>query len=176
MNLSRELRNQQFAEKFELIDKVIRRHYRLIQACRMSVEDLRQDLSVRMLKDLERYQALLCPNLDAYLWQRMGFEILHLAMPAKRYGIPGAPPHRLFCVLSLDAANENGQTLAVPCQDESLAVLWLQHEIAALPDKQRIVMNRLLSGEQIRSGNKALKAARRRIKARMNEVGIFSPK
>lgn len=172
MSMSREQRDRQFTEKCELIDKVMRRHYRLIQACRMSGEDLRQDLSVRMLKDLERYNPRLCPNLDAYLRQRLGYEVLHLAAPGKRYGIPGAPLDLSFRVLSLDAKNANGQTLAIPCQDEPLAILWLRHEISALPDEQRIVINMLLSGQRIRSGNKALKAARRHLKARMADVGI----
>lgn len=170
--MSREARNQQFKENYSLIDMVMRRHYRLIQACRMSREDLRQDLSVRMLKDLERYDPRRCPNLDAYLRQRMNFEVLHLATPGKRYGIPGAPLDRSFRVLPLDAKNENGQALIVPCQDERLAVLWLRYEIAALPVEQRIVIGKLLAGKRVRGGNKALKAARRRIKARMAAVGL----
>lgn len=173
MEQSRELRNRQFREKYPLIELVLRRHYRLIRACRMSGEDLRQDLSVRMLRDLERYNPRRCPNLDAYLRQRLNFEVLHQATPGKRYGIPGAPLDLSFRVLSLDAKNRDGHTLTVPCPDEQLASLWLRHEIAALPDNQRIAINKRLSGKQVRSGNKALEGARCHLKARMADVGII---
>lgn len=170
--MTHEQRNERFAEKAALIDRVVRRHYRLLRACRMSVEDIRQDLAVRMLKALDLYDARRCPNLDAYLTQQMNFELWHLTAPSKRYGIRFAPNHPSFRVLSLDARNMTGHTIQVGRTDEQFAVLWLTDEIASLPDRQRAAITKLLWGKRIPDNNRSLQAARSSLRARMDGVGL----
>lgn len=170
--MTKKERNQQFERKTELIDRTMRQHYRLIRACRMSREDVRQNLAVRMLEALDAYNPKLCPNLDAYLMQRLKYEMLHMAAPSKRYGIRFAPRSRDFQVLSLAAKNMAGEALQVGRLDERIAVLWLWDEIAALPDGQRAAITKLLCGKRVPSSNKSLQAARRRLRAQMDGAGF----
>lgn len=170
--MTKEERNRLFEERAPLINRVMCRHYRLLRACRMSSEDIRQDLAVRMLEALDAYNPTLCPNLDAYLIQRMNYALWHLTAPSKRYGVRFAPNDPSFRVLSLDAKNMDGHTVQVGRTDEQLAVLWLRDEIVTLPDRQRAAITKLLWGKRIPSSNKSLQAARRSLRARMDGVGL----
>ncbi len=157
--MQRNVRNQLFVEKSALIDQTLKRHSRLLQACRLSWEDARQELAVRMLECLDRYDANLCPNLDAYLVKQMNYTLFHQLAPSKRYGIPNAPKVQDFRVISLEDRCTNS-----PTADKPEALLWIKEEIAALPDSQRTVIQRLLNGDKIRSSNKELRSARLRLR------------
>ena len=62
----RTIRNQLFEEHSTLIDKTMNRYYRMIRACHLCGEDVRQELALQMLLCLEEYDPLRCPNLAAY--------------------------------------------------------------------------------------------------------------
>ncbi len=152
-------RNQLFAKKSALIDQTLKRHNRLLQAFCLCWEDAWQELAVRMLECLDVYDANLCSNLDAYLVKQMNYTLFHQLAPSKRYGIPNAPRVQDFQVISLEDYH-----MSSPPADKPEELLWMQEEIAALPDSQRAMIQRLLNGDKIRSSNKALQSARLRLR------------
>ena len=165
-------RNAKFEEYYGLIDAVMRKNYGLIKMCGIAEDDVHQDLSIRMLEALGRYDSALNPNITAYLKQQLKYELLGMAAPSKRFGIPGAPRKKPFSVLSLDAENAQGQSIIIPCSDESPSTIWLKDEIAALPDNQRAAILNRLVGKRTHCDNKALRSAQRNIRTKMDDIGL----
>ena len=157
------IRNAYFTEKAHLIEEVMRRHYRMIRACRMEEEDVYQSLSLRMLEDLDAYLVDRNPNLDAYLRQRLGYEMFHLALPSRRYGIPGAPKMARLEILSLDAPERSTAVTRLAHQLDPAFSFWLKNEIASLQDGERAALKGFLWGKKFRCTNKALQSARAQI-------------
>lgn len=102
--MKRSTRNRLFEEKQPLIDQVMNRRRSLIEGYGLCKEDVRQELALEMLRALDVYDPARCPNLDAYLVQRMNYKLLQMLSPGKRYGIPNAPKKKGFRVDSLEAA------------------------------------------------------------------------
>lgn len=100
--MNRSTRNRLFEEKQPLIDQVMNRRRSLIEGYGLCKEDVRQELALGMLRALDAYDPARCPNLDAYLVQRLNYELLRMLPPSKRYGIPHAPKKKGFRVDSLD--------------------------------------------------------------------------
>jgi len=163
-------RNYLFEEKEYLINVTMNKHRRLIRACRMEDDDVYQELSIRLLEAMDEYDPAICPNMDAYLMLRLRYRLLNMKACSKLTGIPGAPK-KGFSLLSLDAKNAAGLAMQVPVYDEQSNVLWLEQEIDSLPSVQRRTVSRLLSGKRVPCNNKALIAARRRIKERVEFAG-----
>lgn len=90
------IRNQLFEEQSALIDKTMKRYYRMIRACHLCQEDVRQELALRMLLLLEQYDPHRCPNLAAYLTLYLRYALLELTLPSKRYGISHVPMEQRF--------------------------------------------------------------------------------
>lgn len=148
-------RNQLFEEKLPLVDRVMKRYSWEIQIYRLCREDVWQELALRMLECLDRYDAEICPNVDAYLVKQLRYALLHQTAPSKRYGIPNAPRG---CVLQIISLEENcAETSYTEMPDDLFAV---REEILALPHSQRCAIRRAVYDGRIRSSNKALRCAR----------------
>lgn len=155
----RTIRNQLFEEHSALIDKTMNRYSRMIRACRLCQEDVRQELSLQMLLRLEEYDPLRCPNLAAYLVLYLRYALLELALPSKRYGIPHLPVEQKAPMISLDDSCSH-----LPYSWDPYAAMEIWDEIYALPPVQRTVIYRLLYGERLHRTNKALAASRRHLR------------
>lgn len=156
--MQRNIRNRLFEEKLPLINQTIQKYSWMLQLYHLCREDVWQELGLCMLESLERYDAGLCPNLDAYLVMQLRYALLHQAAPSRRYGIAGAPKGRLLQVVSLEDYHIDPYHLT-----GSEELYALQETVAALPDAQRAAVYGLLYGENIRSSNKNLQAARLRL-------------
>ena len=163
--MTTEIRNALFSEKKYLIGVTVKKHWRLIRAARLDEDDVRQELAVRLLEAIERYDPARCRNMDAYLTLQLRYRLLHMRERSALYGIPQAP-RRNFQVLSLNAPNHAGLETQVPSYDLRSNIIHLEEEIAGLPVPQRNAVERLLSGGRVNSRNKALQAARRTIRER----------
>lgn len=166
-------RNVQFEEHYDLIGQVMKQHHKLIQAARLSAEDVRQDLSIRLLETLGKFDPQYGKSLKNYIRQELGFAILAMVVPSKRYGVTLAPKQASFQVVSLDAVCE-GHPEDMPSHDDRplFACILIQDEIAALPDDERAAINNLLYGERVHCDNKSLVKARRSLQKRLDEVGV----
>ena len=162
-------RNAKFEEHFSLIDQAIQEYNSMLQSAGLSEEDVRQDLSVMLLEALEVYDPGTRLSLEAYIYKELVRAVMNMAAPSKLHGVPWAPLRQPLQVVSLDAANDER---ALPFLDERPACIWIQDEIASLPDAQRTVINKLLYGESVHCNNKSLLKARRYLRRRMDEVGI----
>lgn len=154
--MERSTRNSLFGEKEYMINQTMRIHKVLLMACRMNAEDIYQELAVTLLEALDRYDQSKCANMDAYLMLRLRYKLLHMKDGSKLYGIPQAP-RRGFSVTSLEA-------LDIQMHDSNGNPAWIEHEIDALPADEYTAINRLLDGERISRRNKALIAARGRLR------------
>lgn len=96
--MKRSTRNRLFEEKQSLIDQVMNRRRSLIEGYGLCKEDVRQELALEMLRALDAYDPARCPNLDAYLVQRMNYKLLGMLSPGKRYGIPKKRVSERNCV------------------------------------------------------------------------------
>lgn len=162
-------RNELFEEKEHLIGVTVKKHRSLIRAARLDVQDVRQELAVRLLEAIDKYDPARCRNMDAYLTLQLRYCLLHMRECGRLFGIPYAP-RKNFSVLSLNVPNMAGHETQVPSLDEDSNIIWLENEIAGLPDPQRAAVDRLLSGERVSCKNKNLKAAREHIRGRLNQT------
>ena len=161
------MRNHLFMEKAYLIHEVMQRYYRMLKACQMEEEDVYQSLSLRLLESLDAYDSGVNPNLDAYLRQRLEYEMLHLALPSRRFGISYAPRKTRLQIFSLDELEMNRMLSELSVQGDPSFYFWLKLEIASLPDAQRMAVNSLLNGKRLHCSNKALQSARAQIRVQM---------
>lgn len=159
-------RNYLFEEKNHFINVTLNKHRGLIRACRMEEDDVYQELSLCLLKALEEYNPVKCANMDAYLMLKLRYQLWNMKACSKRTGVARAPK-KGFSLLSLDAPCADGLSLQIPVYDEQSNVVWLEQEVDSLPSVERHAVFRLLSGERVAHNNKALIAARRRIKGQL---------
>ena len=159
-------RNRLFEERATIIDVVMAGNRRRIQKYHLCPDDIRQELAVKMLELLERYDPLLCPNLDAYLTIFLNHALRSLTRPGRRYGIPYAPGNGKFEIVSLD--DDYYRTVA---GENPYAVLEIWDEINSMPPEQKAAVLRLLRGGGLRCTNKVLRASRKRIHQRIGAPG-----
>lgn len=159
-------RNATFEEKEYLINNLMYRKASMMRAAHMDEEDVRQELSVRLLELLDTYDPQRCSNLDAYLTEQLKYHIINLRRASKLTGMPGAPRDGVDMV-SLNQENRFGFCLEIPVENKSSSVAWVEKEIAALPEEQQDALDRLLSGIRVHPRNKALCAARLQLKSRL---------
>ena len=137
--MTTENRNRLFEEKAHLINVTMNKHRVLIRACRMELDDVYQDLSIRLLSAIDKYDPTKCPNMDAYLTLQLRYEILNMKVCSKRTGMTGAPK-KGFSLMSLDARETAGYTAQAPGFNESDNVIWLEQKIDMLPLSQKSVI------------------------------------
>jgi len=161
-------RNYTFEEKRYIIGNVMYRKAAMIRAARLDRDDVYQELSLRMLQLLDAYDPERCCNLDAYLTEMLKYHLYSLNRGSKRAGMPEAPRYGVS-MLSLNKENRFGHCLEIPAEDTDSSPEWVENEIDALPKKQRAVIDRLLSGARVSPQNKSLRAARLRLRNRLEE-------
>ena len=151
------MRNQLFMERAYLIDRTMKRHSRMIDACHLCREDVRQELALRLLLLLERYDPSRSSNLDAYLSLYLRYAMWEMGLPSHRYGIPQAPVGRRFQVISLN------DIYPEPVSSTPYDVVELWDAIDSLPSAQQVAVCRLLRGERLHCTNKQLQVSRKQI-------------
>ena len=165
--MQRSERNRLFEEKSPLIDQTMGAHNQLIQGYRLCRDDVRQELALRMLECLDRYDPGLCPNLDAWLVKQLRYALLHQTAPSKRFGIPNAPRSWDFHVLTLDDGR-----LDVAYTENPEEYIIVRDEIARLPSPQRSALCRAVLGNRILCSNKTLRSARLRLRRKIESNDI----
>ena len=151
------VRNQLFMERAYLIDRTMKRHSSMIDACHLCREDVRQELALRLLLLLERYDPSRSSNLDAYLSLYLRYAMWEMGLPSHRYGIPQAPVGRRFQVISLN------DIYPEPVSSNLYDVVELWDAIDSLPSAQQAAVCRLLRGERLHCTNKQLQVSRKQI-------------
>ena len=86
--MTRDERNVLFMEKYHLIDVTVKKHSRLIWAVRMDEDDVRQDLALRLIQAIDKYDPARCSNIDAYLVLQLRYCLLHMKECGRLFGIP----------------------------------------------------------------------------------------
>ena len=167
-NMTHSERNSLFTEKEPLIRMTMCKHSLLIYFCRMDRNDVYQELAIRLIESLDKFDAAKCKNLDAYLMQQLRYRLLHMRDNKERFGISGAP-QKGFSMLSLEAL----PFYDPECCNDNSNPIWIEQEIEKLPPNQYEAITRLLSGRRINRNNRNLIAARRHFRLRRVEHNLM---
>jgi DNA-directed RNA polymerase specialized sigma24 family protein len=162
-------RNYLFEEKAYLVNVTMNKHRGLTRACHMEDDDVYQQLSLRLVNAIDRYDPARCPNIDAYIMLQLRYELLHLRACSKRTGVAGAPK-KGFSLVSLDARDAAGFPAPAPAYADETDAAWLVSAIASMPPPQKGILARLLAGKRVNSRNKTLQSARLLLRARLMQT------
>lgn len=147
-------RDKVFEEHQYIIRACIKRNLPLIKALYLEIEDVAQDLSLRMLNAIERYDSSRerCSSLSTFLYSELQYEILNMSRRHRPAGIAGAAGGKGIELFYLDKPLENGTMFEIPTTEcfERFEVL---DAINALPPDERNVTICKVRGEPIRKKN-----------------------
>lgn len=159
-------RNYTFEDLSFLINNVTNRHATMIRVAHMDLDDVRQELALEMLRQLDRYDPSRCPNLEAHLTNMLNYHLLDLRASANRHGIKYAPAGDIPAI-SLNQEDRCGNYLEIPVEDVPDHVAAVEQEIEALPKRYRSAIDRLLQGKKV--APKTMKIARARLRRRLEQ-------
>ena len=94
-------RNEQVERYLWCIDSTIRQNYVLIKAAHLDVDDVYQNLAIRLIHAVERYRP--GPrSMKNYIFKQLHYELLNCKSTRARYGLSAAPYDLRNAVVSLD--------------------------------------------------------------------------
>lgn len=160
INLDEYVRNSAFEEYQNILTRCVRRNLPLIMALHLEIEDVVQDLSIRMLCSVERYDETRCCAFSKFLYHELQHEILNMRRRHKPHGIVGVPRAERLDIVYLDH-RENGAFFELPVS-ESFEECELEEALDALPTEERCVVIRKMNGEPIRKNVERQRLARAR--------------
>jgi len=138
---------KQIEEYQNILSGCIARNLPLIMALQLEIEDVKQDLYVRLLKAIGRFDTDRCRSMPMYLKHELQYEILDIRRRHKPHGMVGVPKDKRLDTISLDHESEDGAFFELPTHDEYNLI---SHDIAELlHDDEYSVLNRIISGERL---------------------------
>ena len=166
-------RNIAFEENQQLITGCVKRNYPLIAALRIEVEDVVQDLSLRMCRSIERYDGNRCRSLPMFLYHELQHEILDMRRRHKPHGIVGVPRDARLDVVYLDQPLEDGAYFEIPVEEDFNIDTY--DVVDALPADERAVVVKSLRGEPVRKSAERglLESARAKLSAYFPERNLM---
>lgn len=126
----------------------VRRNLPLILALQLEVEDVVQDLTLRLFKAVERYDNNRTCPFQKFLYHELQHEILDIRKRHKPHGIVGVPRDLRLDVVYLDHPGEDGRFYEVPVDVDFDG--RVDEAIGILPQEERAVVIRKMNGEPIR--------------------------
>ena len=141
-------RNNAFESNRHLLHGCIKRNYPLISALRLEVEDVFQDLSLRMCRSIERFDKDQCRSLPFFLYHELQHEILNMRRRHKPYGMVGVPRDTSPDVVYLDHPKADGTYWDIPAEEDF--DVSTREFIQSLPEDERTVFVRKMNGEAIK--------------------------
>jgi len=110
-----------FEEHQNLIQSMIRRNRPLLAALHLEDEDVAQDLSIRVLSAIERFDSERSESLAAHITCSLQYEILDMKRRYKPHGVTGVPKDKRMKFLYLDAVQTDGSIYEIPSYDDTSA-------------------------------------------------------
>ena len=138
---------KQMQEHQKLLSKCIAKNLPLIMALQLEIEDVKQDLSIRMLKAINRFEADRCRSMSLFLKHELKFEILDIRRRHKPHGIVGVPEDLRLEIVYLDHTEEECMPVELSANDEY--DLITQDALKILHDDERSIFTRKMNGERI---------------------------
>jgi DNA-directed RNA polymerase specialized sigma24 family protein len=117
-------------------------------ALQLEIEDVKQDLNVRLLKAIGRFDKDRCRSLPAYLYHELQYEILDMRRFHRPHGIVGVPKDERLEFLNLDYINPDGELVEIPTNDNY--DLFMHDILQILHEDERTVLLKQMDGYPIR--------------------------
>ena len=142
-------KTEQSIEEYQnILAGCISRNLPLIMALQLEIEDVKQDLNIRLLKALGRFEPDRCRSLPLYLYHELQYEILDIRRRHRPHGIVGVPKDIRLDLLYLDRRDTDGEFVEIPIDDD---YDFFSHDIIQmLPEDERSVLLKKISGYPIR--------------------------
>ena len=142
------VRDTAFEDNRHILNGCVKRNLPLILALQLEVEDVVQDLSLRLIRAIERFDnERTCP-LPKFLHHELQHEILDMRRRHKPHGIVGVPRDMRLDIVQLDHPRGDGSFFEIPTEadlDDGI-----DEAIGNLSDDERSVIIRKMSGYPIR--------------------------
>lgn len=113
-NISIEERNRVVTSYLWCIDSVIRQNYSLVQAAHLDVDDVYQELALRLIRAVERYRPG-SRSLEGYIFAQLKYELLNCKSARARYGFSAAPYDLRGAIVPLEILEKGDQSQNVSC-------------------------------------------------------------
>lgn len=148
ISLDEYVRDNTFEEYQNILVGCVRRNLPLIMALQLEIEDVVQDLSLRMFRSIERFDGDRCRSLPLFLYHELQHEILNMRRRHKPHGIVGVPRDMRIDMIYLNQPREDGTFWDLPVYEDF--DVTNRDAINALPEDERSVLVRKMNGEPIR--------------------------
>jgi DNA-directed RNA polymerase specialized sigma24 family protein len=146
--IDREARNAAFAKYKYRLHNCIARNLPLLKALRLDFEDVAQDLAVKMLRAIERFDSSRSDSLPLHIYCQLQFEILDMRCYYRPHGLAGILKGKRFRFISLDQPCDDGTVFDLP-EPEKTGLYDLLDAINSLPSDERSTVLRKINGESI---------------------------
>lgn len=117
--MTAESRNEEFLKHQGLINIAIKKNYPLLKALQLDIEDVRQELSTRLLIRIEKYDPSRSVSMSTYLSHSLQYEILNIKKKHKAHGVTCYNQGTPLQFLHLDQIRSNGYGYEVPISDDT---------------------------------------------------------
>lgn len=148
----------------DMIHRVIRRNYPLLQALHLDPEDVYQDLAIAAIRASWTFDPRRSDSLEAYMYMKLQYAILDMKrdyQPAGLTRVDGARPR----VSSLEYCLEHGLQVAAAEYEESDSDLRLREALRRLnPQERQVVLLYLEDVRPRREQETALSSAFRKLR------------
>lgn len=141
-------RDSVFEEYQNILSGCVRRNLNLILDLQLEIDDVVQDLSIRLYRAIERFNDNRCPSLPAFLYRELQYEILDMRRRNKPHGIVGVPKDARPSFVYLDQPREDGLFFELPTEDD--LEIYVKSIVEMLPAEEYAVVMRKMHGEPVR--------------------------
>lgn len=130
-------RNEIFMENEDMIRRTIRRHWPLLCALRLDVDDVYQELAIAALNAIDGFDPRRSDSVRVHIWAKLQYAVLDIKRQSCPCGITGLGNERPI-VLSVELSEERGYP---PVADE-------RREDTSLSPQLRAALSRLDESER----------------------------
>ena len=102
------MRDAAFERHRYLLNGCVKRNLPLIMALQLEIEDVVQDLSIRLIRAIDRFDNKNTCTLPKFLYHELQYEILDIRRRHKPFGIRGVPKDLRLDVIYLDQPQHDG--------------------------------------------------------------------
>ena len=141
-------RNEIFMENEDMIRRTIRRHWPLLCALRLDVDDVYQELAIAALNAIDGFDPRRSDSVRVHIWAKLQYAVLDIKRQSCPCGITGLDGERPI-VLSVELAKEHGHPPVAEEQRESAGLSPQLHAaLSRLDESERQAVIRYLDGQK----------------------------
>lgn len=141
-------RNATFEDYQNLIYWCVNKNFRLIKALQLEIEDVTQELAIRLLRAIDKFDDQRSKSMSTFLCYELQYEMLNMRRRHKPYGVTGVPKDKQLPMLFLDQPREDGTFYELSTLDDDLCDFT--EAMQRLPVAEQRVVARKMQGEIIR--------------------------